>query len=199
MAPSTIDETLRCSTALIGGFHTLTVQARTGTGRQGSRWYRPAFASVGTGGSLVGYALDSWFAWSTAGNPTRDATVVPTVSRGKSYPLRTWGTLAWHRERCRRIERRVPLTGAGLTKRTVGGLEMEFKCSGVPQQVLVRVHGTLAGDATPSPYSQFVRITVPLSRAQIAVRTTAGRPLAYTEVLASGKARLLTARTCISG
>jgi hypothetical protein len=58
------------------------------------------------------------------------------------------------------------------------------------------MRATLASRVTPTPYRQFRRITAPLSKAEIAVRTESGKPLVYAEVLASGKSRLLTAKSC---
>jgi hypothetical protein len=208
-AQRTIDETLLCSTNVLGRSRNVTVSAHRGTGRSGTRWLRPAFAALTTGPSPVPqvatildareHALDGTLGWVTAGRPTADSTVIPDLVAwpGFDYPLSRWGTLARNSQLCpARLSGRVPLTAPGLVDRKVGPFDVSFTCNGASARVFVRMRATLASRVTPTPYRQFRRITAPLSKAEIAVRTESGKPLVYAEVLASGKSRLLTAKGC---
>ena len=191
-----IDRTLVCTTSYIGGSRSVTAKAHRGTGKHGSQWLRPASAAVTSG--QVGSAftlLDNAFAWVTAGRPTRDAGVVSAVVAGVTYPVRSWGTLAWNVRLCRETKKPIPLTSAGLSGGAVGPFEEGFDCN-TPARVRVRIRGTLSAPGALGSYRQFARITAPLAKVELAVRTDAGRPLAYAEVLAAGKARLLTAKSC---
>jgi hypothetical protein len=207
-AQRTIDETVLCSTNTLGRSQNVTVRAHRGTGRSGTRWLRPALVALTTGPApdIEGripdareQALDSTLGWMTAGRPKPDSTVTPDLVAfpGVDYPLSKWGTLAWNSLICpARISGRVPLTAPGLVKRTVGPFDVRFKCNGASARVFVRMRATLASRVAPKLYRQFRGITAPLSKAEIGVRTESGKPLVYAEVLASGKSRLLTAKTC---
>ena len=194
-----IDRTLVCTTSYIGGSQSVTATAHRGTGRQGSQWLRPAFARLTSG--QIGSAftlLDNSLVWVTAGRPSRDATVVQAPVAGVSYPLRAWGTLAWNTRLCRETSKRIPLTSAGLSGGEVGPFDDAFDCN-TPARVRVRIRGTLAAPGAVRSYRQFARITAPLAKAELAVRTESGKPLSYAAVLASGKARLVTAKSCTPG
>ena len=139
--------------------------------------------------------LDSTLAWVAAGQPKQDATVIQSPNPGVDYPLKAWGTLAWNTRLCHVSAKELPLTTKGLTGGSAGVFDDGLDCD-TPAHVLVRMRATMLRGARVSGFRQFLRTTAPLLRAELAVGTESGKPLAYSEVLASGKARLLTARGC---
>jgi hypothetical protein len=62
--------------------------------------------------------------------------------------------------------------------------------------VLVRLRATPSASAKAGSYRQFVRYLAPFAKAELLVATEAGKKLAYLRVDASGKARVLHARSC---
>ncbi len=192
----TLDRTISCSTAFIGGARSITARAHRGTGLSGAAWDRPAFATLTTGqtGSVF-TLLDNALAWVAAGKPTTDSTVIESPNSAARYPLKVWGTLAWNVRLCRASSKELPLTTKGLTGGSAGVFDDGLDCD-TPAHVLVRMRATMLRGAPVSGFRQFLRITAPVRRAELAVGTESGKPLAYAEVLASGKARLLTARGC---
>ncbi len=193
----TFDRTVRCSTAFIGGARSVTALAHQGTGRTRAAWDRPALARVRTGaeGGSQYTLLDSTLAWVSAGQPKKDATVIQSPNPGVDYPFKVWGTLAWNTRLCRASTKKLPLGTKGLKGGSVGTFDEGVDCD-VPGHVLVRLRANMLPAARPSGFRQFQRITAPLLHAELAVGTDAGKPLAYSEVLASGKARLLNVRGC---
>jgi len=192
----TIDRTISCATAFIGGARSVTAVAHHGTGRTGGSWDRPAFAKVTTGQTGSQYTLlDNALAWVTAGQPKKDSAVIQSPNLGVDYPLRVWGTLAWNTRLCRASTKKLPLTTKGLSGGSSGVFDEGADCN-TPAHVLVRLRATTLPASKPTGFRQFLRIIAPVVRAELAVGTDSGKPLAYSEVLASGKARLLTARGC---
>jgi hypothetical protein len=72
-----------------------------------------------------------------------------------------------------------------------------FDCS-TTRRVLVRVRAVIEGSSRLHGDAGFVKTNTPLREARLAMRTASGRPLLFAEVLESGKARLLTARSCVA-
>jgi hypothetical protein len=193
----TFDETLVCATTFEGGARSISAKAHRGTGRQGSRWNRPAYASFTTGqvGSQF-TLLDNQLAWVTAGRAMPDSTVLQATFAGIEYPLRTWGTIAWNARLCRPHAKAALLSAVGVSGGLAGPFEEEFDCF-APRRVVLRVRAMLGAAAKPTHYKQFIRLTAPVSKATIVARTESGKSLALAEVLESGKARLLTAPGCV--
>lgn len=193
----TFDRTVRCSTAFIGGARSITAVAHHGTGRSGGAWDRPALARVRTGaeGGSQYTLLDSTLSWVTAGQPQKDASVIQSPNQGVDYPLRIWGTLAWNTRLCRASTKRLALSSKGLAGTSAGVFDDGADCD-TPAHVLVRLRASLLSPAKPGRFRQFLRITAPLVRAELAVGTDMGKPLSYSVLLASGRARLLTASGC---
>lgn len=191
-----LDRTIRCTTAFIGGARSITAKAHRGTGRSGGAWDRPAFAEVTTGQTGSEFTLlDNALAWVTAGAPAKESTVIQSPNPGVDYPFKAWGTLSWNARLCRASSKKLPLATKGLTGGGAGVFDDGFDCD-APAHVLVRVRATMLQGARVSGFRQFLRTTAPLLRAELAVETESGKALAYSEVLASGRARLLTARGC---
>ena len=195
-----VDRTLACAAAFSAGIYEVELEARAGAGRRGSSWERPATTIVTTGSTAsAAEALDNVLAWALAGRPTRDATVIPAerVFGNSSYPIREWGTLAMTK-RCRVSRTRPPLSPRGLRGGAVDWLGQIFDCPS-SRRILVRVRATLTASASLSTRrGGNLGTTTPLREARVVVATSSGRRLAYAEVLNSGRARLLTAPSCVA-
>jgi hypothetical protein len=195
-AARVVDRTMVCAAGLSGGIYEVEAQARAGAGRRGSSWEKPATTMVTTGNTgSAAEALDNALAWAIAGRPTRNATVIPNPFGNFSYPIRAWGTLAMT-NRCRVSRMRPPLSARGLRGGAVDGLGQIFDCPS-PRRILLRVRAVLAADSSLSTRRGNLGTTTPLREGRVVVATSAGRRLAYAEVLSSGKARLFTAPACI--
>ena len=195
----TVDRTLACAANFDAGQYEVAVEARAGAVRRGSSWQKPATTIITTGstGSSL-EALDNVLAWAIAGNPTRDATVIPAerVFGNASYPIRAWGTLAMT-NRCRVSRTRPPLSPRGLRGGAVDWLGQIFDCPS-SRRILVRVRATLTASASLSTRRGNLGTTTPLREARVVVATSSGSRLAYADVLSSGRARLFTAPSCVA-
>jgi hypothetical protein len=190
----TLDRTFACSPALIGGVRQIDTRAYRRSGKRGSGWDRPAFADVSTTVSgAAATAIEDELAWVTAGAPSPEATVVSTLV-GYTFPMRAWGTVAVNRKLCRPTAA-IPLGRTGLRGGAVGPFDDRWDCT-TGRSVLVRVRASLAGPAKLSKYRGFLRTTVPVESASLAVQTTSGKPLVHAQLLESGKALLHTSPTC---
>lgn len=195
-AASVLDRTFVCSTVLVGGVHQATASAHAGTGRHGKSWDRPAFASVSTSAAgSAELAIYDQIAWVTTGRPSSTAKVVDTVAPGFDFPVTRWGTVAVNRKQCQASKASVPVSTRGLVARDVGVFVSPYDCPSA--RILVRVRATFSAGASLTGYQGFLRTTAPASEASLMVRSTAGKPLAHMRVLASGKATLHTAPTCV--
>jgi len=79
----------------------------------------------------------------------------------------------------------------------VSQLGDEYRCV-VPKQVLVRVRASFRDSITLRLINRrsFYAADGRVERAQITVQTLAGKPLVYTDVADSGRARLFTGTGC---
>jgi hypothetical protein len=193
-APGLLDRTFLCAPALVGGVRQIDVRAHAGSRRVGSVWDSPAFAAVSTtvSGSVFTAIADE-LVWVTAGRPSAHAGVIG-VFAGARFPVRTWGTLAVNNRRCRAINR-VPTSRTGLDGGAVGPFDDKWDCA-VSGRVVVRVRAVLGRRTSLRSYRGFLRTTVPVESASLIVRTPAGRPLGYAEVLESGKGLLFMSNSC---
>ena len=189
-----VDRTLLCTVERAGGIHEITVRANPGF-RQGSAWGILAFAAVSTGAEAHSSAiLTDSLAWVSAGRYTRDTNLEPSDGVAAANAARL-GTSALSRVECTPANARVPLSGRGLRNAAPGPLGASFKCA-TPRRVLVRVRATAS---TIVGYRQggFEKTRTALQSGYLAVRTQAGKQLAFASVSDSGKTRLLTAPSCI--
>jgi hypothetical protein len=179
-----IDRTIECTPGSAHGARSITVSGQTGFRKDGEFEWLAQFGVSTPGQPLPrkkGYMPQ--LAGATAGYPY-------------GGPLATGG-MGFSAKLCKAAPGPVPLTARGLIGGAAGQFGDQYKCL-LSGPVLIRVRAefriptTLKIDRLRTWYSASSRI----DRAQIAVRTTSGRALAYGEVLDSGKARLFTSRRC---
>ena len=193
-----LDRTFVCTPDFVGGIWKMDPRAHAGTGRRGATWRRLPFATLSTSVSgAAASAIEDEIAWITAGRPAADAELTPSFGNA-DFPVRTWGTLAVNRKQCRSSRAKVPLVRTGLRGGVAGPFDDRWACA-TPRRVLVRVRAMLTSRGTLRSYRSFLRTTVPLRSASLAVRTQAGKPLVYANVLENGRARLFTSPTCFPG
>lgn len=189
-----IDRTFACSPAYIGGVRQIDTRAHRRSGRSGASWDRPAFADVSTSVSgAAATAIEDELAWVTSGRPSAEATVVSTLV-GFTFPMRSWGTLAFNTKLCRASSAKVALGRRGLRGGPVGATDDRWDCAS-GRRVLVRIRAVLTAPSRLTTYRGFLRTTVPVERASLAVQAQSGR-LVLADVLASGKAFLHTSPGC---
>ena len=89
----------------------------------------------------------------------------------------------------------MPLSAKGLRAVTPDALGVAYDCTS-PARVLVRVR--IVAHAAPTRYreQQFEKTKASLQQGFLAVRTQAGKQLAFASVIDSGKARLAVAPSC---
>jgi hypothetical protein len=192
-----VDRTYSCKTVILGGVYEIETRAHAGI-RAAQGWSKLPYAVVSSGGwagLLIGYpyARDNSLAWITAGRPTHDTTA---DVEGESFPVQTGGTLGVNRSLCKPARARVPLGHAGLSGGVAGEDGRVFDCSGL-RRVLVRIRATTLASASLSRRgAMLVASNAVVRHGELAVRTDAGRLLAYAEVSDTGRSRLFTARGC---
>ena len=182
-----------CTAEQSGGVREINVRANPGF-RQGTSWGVLAFAVVSTGAESHSTAiLTDSLAWVSAGRYTRDTNLAPSDGVAVANVARL-GTSAVNHAACTPVKARVPLSGTGLRSAAPGPLGASFKCT-TPRRVLVRVRATAR---TAASYRQgvFEKTRTPLQSGYLAVRTQAGKQLAFASVSDAGKTRLLTASRC---
>lgn len=190
-----VDRTMVCAAALSGGIHEVEIRVQSGSVRKGSRWDSPPFAIVTTGSTgAAAEALDNALGWVVAGTPTARANLVQTLP-GFTYPVTAWGTVAMS-NRCKVSRVRPALSSKGLNAAFVGPFGEVFDCT-TPRSFLVRTRAVLRKPADLNTRRGYFGTTTPVTEGEITIATPTGTRLAYAEVLASGKARLFTARGCI--
>jgi hypothetical protein len=163
-------------------------------GRTG--WKQLPLAAVRDGG-LTGsleHALDVSVAWVAAGRPS-PSTVLEQQTEWLFY-AHTFGTVALNRRVCTPSTARVPLTATGLRGGAPGPFGQDFDCV-APRRVLVRLRAVMASPPTLYQDRQFLKTRTAVKEGYLAVRTPTGKPLVFATVSESGKARLLTASSCV--
>jgi hypothetical protein len=184
-----LDRTFTCAISPRGGLYIIDARAHSGTRLQG-KWAKLAYAGLRSGN--FGLATGNMLAWVTSGKPTAATTVEQDF---EAFDVNVFGTVGVRRDACRAAAAPIPLTPAGLRGGPAGALGVEYECP-ASRQVIVRFRTVLAATGRLKQGDDFLTAHVPVLEAKLAVRTVAGKPLAYGEVIASGKARLLTARGC---
>jgi hypothetical protein len=194
-AARVIDRTYACNPSLIGGIRQIDTRAYRRSGKRGAAWDRPAFADVSTTVSgAAATAIEDELAWVTSGRPSAEATVVSTPV-GFTFPMRSWGTLAFNSRLCRPSTAKVALGRTGLRGGPVGVTDDRWDCAS-GRRVLVRIRATFTAPARLTGYRGFLRATVPVESASLGVQAASGKRLVFSQVLPSGKALLYTSPTC---
>jgi hypothetical protein len=183
-----LDRTYSCAIVLHGGLYQLENRAHPGA-RTGTSWTKLAYAGLRTG--VFSGATGNLLAWISAGKPTKTTTLDQEFW---TFDVRTFGTVGVRGELCNPTRVTVPLTAAGLRGGAAAALGSELKCD-VPRRVLVRVRAVFDSRAVLRG-KEFESAHVPVREAKLAVRTVAGKPLAYATVSQTGKATLFTAKAC---
>ena len=184
-----LDRTFTCAISPRGGLYVVDARAHSGTRLQG-RWAKLPYAGLRSGN--FGGATGNMLAWVTSGKPTATTTVDQDF---ESFDVKTFGTIGVRRDACRATAAPIPLTLAGLRGGAAGPLGDEYECA-APRQVIVRVRAVLAETGRLKQGDDFLTVHVPVLEAKLAVRTVAGKPIAYGVVGASGKATLFAGRGC---
>ena len=198
-APATthavVDRTYMCNAVILGGLYRVEVRAhgRDGRGGQGSRL---PYAGVSTGGNAgridISVPPGSALTWITAGSPSPQTTVDDAYD---AFSVRAGGTLGRNTELCRPAKAPVALSRVGLRGGTVQRATRTVECDA--KRVLVRLRATTVGSAALHERGRiFVATSSPVVRAELAVRTPAGKLLAYAAVDESGTSKLFTAKGC---
>lgn len=184
-AARVIDRTYSCSVEARAGVREVQVQANAGVRwiEDRSQWKR--LASAGVSSSVAGLGSVS------AGNPL-------APENGFRFPPQRLGIPVG--SKCRTAPR-IPLSKAGLSGGAASQLGDTYDCV-AGSRVLVRVRGVFRAPTSLKlkRYSGGVTQLAAagtVTQGYLAVRSAEGKPLAYAEVLASGKASLFTARSCV--
>lgn len=179
-----VDRTLTCRTGYFHGARLVFLTARSA--------------------ARHGDTLD-WFAQatvSTAGNALSKQNTQPTLAGLTAGwpppPPFTSGGLAFDNGRCGPSRRAVPLSPLGLTGGVASAFGEDIRCI-VPTTVLVRVRATFRDpvEEEPNKAGDFVSALGRIDKGQIAVRTPAGKPVAYADVIDGGRARVFTTKGCL--
>ena len=191
---SVIDRTLLCTTTPSGGVRQIQLRANVGF-RQARVWKTLPFAVVASGGvrSAVDVLEDS-LAWVAAGKYDHNANLSPSDGLVLTNATRL-GTWALNRGVCAPAKTRVPLSAKGLRPASPDALGVTFDCR-TPRRVLIRVRAVAYSIPTRYREQSFEKTKAALQHAFLAVRTQAGKPLAFAAVFDTGKARLAVAPTC---
>lgn len=188
-AAGVVDRTFTCAISPRGGLYVVDARAHSGSRLQG-KWAKLPYAGLRSGN--FGGATGNMLAWVTSGKPTATTTIDQDF---ESFDVKTSGTIGVRRDACRATTTPIPLTREGLRGGAAGALGDEYECA-APRQVVVRFRAVLAAAGRLKHGDDFLTVHVPVLEAKLVVRTVAGKPLAYAEVGASGKARLFAGRGC---
>jgi hypothetical protein len=186
-AATVIDRTLSCSTGFGRGVQSVQLTAISAF-RSGNKLDKLGQVVVSTPGNPV---------------PRNTQTFSPTLAGATAGwpppPPFSSGALGFSPKLCKATRARVPLSPRGLG---VGGEASVFgedlTCA-TPRKVVIRVRATFIGSArlALTAKKDYLNADGRIAKAQVAVRTPNGKPLAYGEVFDSGRARLFTARNCV--
>jgi hypothetical protein len=179
-----VDRTLTCRVGYFHGARLVHLMARSAA-RHGDTLDWLAHATV-----------------STPGNPLSQQNSEPTLAGVTAGwpppPPLTSGGLAYDNARCGPSRLKVALSPHGLTGGVASAFGEDIRCI-VPTTVLVRVRATFKEPVEEQPNSagDFVSALGRMKRGQVAVRTLAGKPVAYADVADGGRARVFTAKGCL--
>jgi hypothetical protein len=183
-----IDRTLTCTTGFGKGTRNVELLAR-------SAFRNPSGKLDGLGQVVV----------ATPGNPipNRPQTFAPTLAGATAgwpapAPFES-GALGFSPKLCKSARATVRLSSRGLGRGGEASVFGEDVTCPTPGKVVIRVRATFLEPAAlvPNAKKDYLSADARIKRAQVAVRTPDGKPIAYGEVLDSGKATLWTAGRCV--
>jgi hypothetical protein len=183
-----IDRTLTCTTGFGKGVRNVELLAR-------SAFRNPNGKLDGLGQVVV----------ATPGNPipNRPQTFAPTLAGATAGwpapPPFQSGALGFSPRLCKPARATVRLSSRGFPAGGEASVFGEDVTCPTPNKVFIRVRATFFTPAALvlSDKKDYLSADARIKRAQIAVRTPDGKPIAYGEVLDSGKATLFTAGRCV--
>lgn len=196
-ASRVFDTTYVCANTAQAGLREIEIDARRGFRDSGKWQWFASFGVVSYGAPQVtlpngGTTTLNWSfgASSASGLAFPD----PPLS---AYPASVSTT---PRRACAVSKKRVPLASSGLTGYSVDYFGDEYECV-VPASVLVRLRAVFTQPATfrRDRFNGALggrRASGDVREAQLAIRTIAGKPLAFATASASGVAKLFTAPGC---
>lgn len=179
-----VDRTFTCTTGFHGGARVLYIRAQ---------------AAYGQGATL------DWLAGmylSTAGQPVptqrdyRPSLLGVNAGWPPTPPLKSGG-LGFDTRRCVAMKKRIDLSRRGLVGGRASETGDDYTCV-VGRKILVRVRATFRAPVEVKRISgRYLHgATGRIERAEVAVSTLAGKPLAYGEVRERGSARFFTTGGC---
>lgn len=174
-----IDRTIMCRVGYFHGARLVYLTARSAV-RHGDKldWLAQAYVS-------------------TAGNPLSARNSRPTLAGVTAGwpppPPLTTGGIGYENARCGPSRANVPLTTEDLTGGVASPFGEDLQCI-VAKAVLVRVRATFRTPVAeePNKAGTYISALGRVVKGQIVVRSVAGRPIAYADVVESGRARLFT-------
>jgi hypothetical protein len=176
-----IDRTYKCTGIPYLGRRHLSPFAQPGVRQfeDKTRWHNLANAALHTGSHY------------------NDSTVL-SVGAGSPPPAEGTIGLSINTQICRARSPRIPLSSRGLQGGPPTPLGDQYHCRAAGK-VSIRIRAVFQAPATlrRGPFG-FIATSEQVRRAAIAVRTQNGTPLVFADVVESGKARLFTARGCVS-
>jgi hypothetical protein len=186
-AATVIDRTLTCTTGFGKGVRNVQLIAISGF-RSGGKLDKFGQVVVVTSGNPVPRNTQTF-------NPT----LAGVTAGWPPPPPFTSGALGFSTRLCKASRARVPLSRRGLGAGGEASVFGEELTCGAPGKVVIRVRGTFRSSArlVATKDRDYVSADARIDRAQVAVRTPSGKPIAYGEVFDSGKATLFTARSCV--
>ena len=176
------------------GIRVLTLGGETGVREAGnpSHWLQPAHAWLynrkGLRYGVVGIAAPN-------ASPGNTAPPWPTSPDPGVGHLRT--TMWLDAVRCKPTVARIPLSSSGLTGGAADPFGDAYECV-APRRILVRARVVFRNSTSLRLNARFGFHTTgeDVVEGSFAARTEGGKPFAYADVLANGKARLFAARGC---
>ncbi len=166
-ASRVVDRTFACETGYLGGIYQATVETY-------------------------------WFVPPKAERRIPSATVVTNLTNGFLGGISSTSMYV-NRLHCKATSTTLPLTTKGLRGGRFSPLATEYDCY-TPRRVLLRIRGdfvkpTVLRTASPFGYPQ-LRALGATKRAELAVGTLAGKPIAYASIAGTKTARLFTSTDC---
>jgi hypothetical protein len=169
-----VDRTLRCNVPLDAGIRLVRISGQSGVKDQAdpSRW----FAIAG-----VHLTIDNGqLALIQAGTP-RVETGAPQVD----------ATFLLNRQACKPASARIALSPRGLGGGSLNQFVEYYECT-MPRRILLRVRAEFRAPATLRSQGGSQFSEAPLSKGYVAIQSERAKPLLYTDVVESGRARLFS-------